>query len=312
MHFSGRVIPKLNEKVKAEVKADLKNAEFVALTTHGWTSRSMEGYITVTAHFIHEWEIENYVLQTRRMDESHTSENLSEVLTSAISEWNLQRYDQNPSLTTDNASNIVNAPKEAELSPHVRCVAHTINVATQQGLKISQMDRILGRIRHIVSFFNRSTTAMAVLKSKQSLLQLPQHKLINDVPTRWNSPYGTVQQFLKQQAVIEAVPLTKDMKKNAKDVHFLSEDDISAAESVIKVLGPIKTITTILCDEKTPTGSMIHPLKEMMIQQMKVSDDDIMLVKEVKTAIAEDLDARFGKNYVCLQIQIYQNYNESS
>ena len=297
MHFSHRVIPKLNEKVKAEVKADLKNAEFVALTTHGWTSRSMEGYITVTAHFIHEWEIKNYVLQTRRMDESHTSENLSEVLTSAISEWNLQRYHQNPSLTTDNASNIVNAPKQAELSPHIRCVAHTINLATQQGLKISQMDRILGRIRHIVSFFK---------------LQLPQHKLINDVPTRWNSPYGTVQRFLEQQAVIDAVPLTKDVKKNAKDVHLLSEDDISAAESVIKVLAPIKTITTILCDEKTPTGSMIHPLKEMMIQQMKVSDDDIMLVKEVKTAIAEDLDARFGNNYVCLQIQIYQNYNESS
>lgn len=153
---------------------------------------------------------------------------------------------------------------------------------------------------------------MAVLKSKQSLLELPQHKLINDVLTRWNSSYDIVQPFLEQQAAIEAVLLTKDVKKNAKDVHLQSEDDISVAESVIKVLGPIKTITTILCDEKTPTVSMIHPLKEMPIQQMKVSDDDIMLVKEVKTAIAKDLDARFGNNYVCLQIQIYPNYKESS
>ena len=96
-----------------------------------------------------------------KMDLSHTSENLSEVLTSAISEWNLQRYEQNLSLTTDNASNIVNAAKQAELSPHVRRVAHTINLATQRGLKISQMDRLLGRIRRIVSFFHRSTTAMA-------------------------------------------------------------------------------------------------------------------------------------------------------
>ena len=153
---------------------------------------------------------------------------------------------------------------------------------------------------------------MVVLKSKQSLLELPQHKLINDVPTRWNSSYDIVQPFLEQQAAIKAVLLTKDVKKNAKDVHLLSEDDISVAESVIKVLGPIKTITSILCDEKTPTVSMIHPLKQTPIQQMKVSDDDIMLVKEVKTAIAKDLDARFGNNYVCLQIQIYSDYKESS
>ena len=93
---------------------------------------------------------------------------------------------------------------------------------------------------------------------------------------------------------------------------MLSEDDISGAESVIKVLGPIKTNTTILCDEKTPTVSMIHPLKEMLIQQMKVSDDDIMLVKEVKTAIPKDLDTRFRNNNVCIQIQIYPNYKESS
>lgn len=110
----------------------------------------------------------------------------------------------------------------------------------------------------------------------------------------------------------QSCPLDKGCEKKAKDVHLLSEDDIFGAESVIKVLGPIKTNTTILCDEKTPTVSMIHPLKEMLIQQMKVSDDDIMLVKEVKTAIPKDLDARFGNNYVCIQIQIYPNYKESS
>ena len=54
-------------------------------------------------------------------------------------------------------------------------------------------------------------------------------------------------------------------QENAKDVYLLSEDDISAAEGVSKVVGPIKTITTILCDEKTPTASMIYPLKEMLI-----------------------------------------------
>ena len=79
-------------------------------------------------------------------------------------------------------------------------------------------------------------------------------------------------------------------------VHLLSVDDISAAESVIKILGPIKTITTTICNEKTPIVSKIRPLKEMLFQHLKVSDDDVMLAKEMKTAIAKDFDARFGNN----------------
>lgn len=149
-----------------------------------------------------------------------------------------------------------------------------------------------------MSFFHRSTTACAVLKSKQTLLELPHHKLINDVPTRWNSSYDMVERFL-EQAAVEAALLAKDIKKNARDIHTLSEDDISTAEGVIKVLGPIKTITTIICDEKSPAVSMIHPLKEMMMQQLKILDDDNGLITEVKTAIAKDLEPRFVQMFFC-------------
>ena len=76
----------------------------------------------------------------------------------------------------------------------------------------------------------------------------------------------------------------------------------SLQQSVINALGLIKTITTILCDEKTPTVSMIHPLKGMLIQRLKGLDDDIMLVREVRTATVKDLDGRFRNNYVCVQI----------
>lgn len=45
----------------------------VAITSDGWTSRSTESYVTVTATFVDaNWEMQNYVLQTRPMPESHT------------------------------------------------------------------------------------------------------------------------------------------------------------------------------------------------------------------------------------------------
>ena len=78
--------------------------------------------------------------------------------------------------------------------------------------------------------------------------------------------------YVEQQAAIQAVFLNKDVKKNAKDVITLSDEDVSDIESVIRVLVPLKTVTTITCDEKQPTVSMIHPLKEQLLAVMTQDD----------------------------------------
>lgn len=127
------------------------------------------------------------------------------------------------------------------------------------------MDRLLGRIRHISSFFHTSATAMTVLKSEQSLLELPQMR---------NQQAGTPQDyemcsgFLSNRQQLK-LSSWQTMSRKMPDVHLLSEDDISAGEHVIKVLGPIETITTTLCNERTPTVFMIHSQKEMLIQQLE-------------------------------------------
>lgn len=141
-------------------------------------------------------------------------------------------------------------------------------------------------------FFHRSTTATAILKTKQILLELPQHKLIQDVSTRWNSTYEMLQRYAEQQPAVYATLLSKDIKKNAKDVMTLSDDDITDIEHIIKILEPIKIITTLLCDEKSPTLSMIHPLKELILSHMKETPDDSNMVKSIKQAITKDLQPR--------------------
>lgn len=98
----------------------------------------------------------------------------------------------NPAMTTDNAINMVNACRDAEIYIHIGCFAHTLNLCTQRGLKVNQMDRLCGRVRHVVSFFHRSSVATDILKQKQALLELPKHKLIQDLSTRWNSTYDMI------------------------------------------------------------------------------------------------------------------------
>ncbi|KAK6182239.1 hypothetical protein SNE40_009967 [Patella caerulea] len=86
-YFATNVVPKLYR-----LEEKLKEAKSVSLTTDEWTSRSANRFITVTVHFIEsQWEIQNYVLQTRVFNESHTASNLSTILLKAVDEWSLFR-----------------------------------------------------------------------------------------------------------------------------------------------------------------------------------------------------------------------------
>lgn len=57
------------------------------------------------AHSIHDWKINEFVLQTRAMNELHTAEILSEFLIHVVAEWNLRRNGLLPALVTDNIRN---------------------------------------------------------------------------------------------------------------------------------------------------------------------------------------------------------------
>lgn len=120
----------------------------------------------------------NFVLQTRPLFETHTGTNIAEVLKSAVSEWGLQKANRGIAVVTDNVRNMDVAVREAALAPHVRCFAHTLNLASQVGLSVPRMSRLLGRVRRIAAFFHRSSTATAALAAKQILQELPAHKLI--------------------------------------------------------------------------------------------------------------------------------------
>ena len=73
-HFSEKVIPKLYEETREIVTKKMHQAEFIALTTDSWTSRATQSYNTITAHFLEDWNMRSFVLQTRVMQESHTKE----------------------------------------------------------------------------------------------------------------------------------------------------------------------------------------------------------------------------------------------
>lgn len=293
-------VPKLYKDMKEKVKETISSAERVAITCDAWTSRATQSYVTFTCHLISpEWEIVSVVLQTRAMFISHTGSNIADLLHSVIDGWGLG--DKDPALVTDNASNMTIAAELAKLV-HVKCFAHSLNLAAQRALKVPTMARLLRRIRSIVAFFRKSTAASHVLKEKQRLLNLPEHKLMTDVATRWNSAHDMLEWFIEQQAAICAALLSAEVRKNAKDLWTLNDEDLSCAENVAKALKPLKVATHVMSEEKTPTLSIIAPLHAQLCQSAEILATDSAATKEIKNAVSVDLGKRYvsDKPFLCM------------
>lgn len=294
-YFAQKAVPELYGMTKTEVLESLKKACRVALTCDAWTSVATQSYVTVTAHFVSEgrngWELVSYVLQTRVMTDSHTGANVAELLQKVAEEW--QITDKDLVLVTDNASNMIVAAQLGNFL-HIKCYAHTLNLASQKALKLPTVTRLLGRIRRITTFFHRSTTANQLLKENQNMLSLKNHKLKTDVCTRWNSAYEMVQRFLEQQPAICATLLSPQVRKKDSDIATLTEADITNAEDLIAALKPMKDATTLISQEKTPTVCLIAPVHAKLIQNTRPCAEDSPLVREIKQAISEDLSKRYS------------------
>lgn len=237
----------------------------------------------------------NEKLQTRPLYESHTSEHLSEALTEAVTEWKLERGSCTIPVTTDNAKHMVNAVNAtAGLGLQIGCFAHTVNLAAKNAVSISQVSRLLGRIRKVITFFHRSTTATHALKTKQAMLELPVHKLIHDVTTHWDTTYDMVQRYVEQQAAIYSALMDKDVKKNVKDIAVLTDSETKLAEDLIKILKPLKNVTTLMSSETSPSVSMVIPMQRMILKSMTPSEEDSSTIKDAKAAITKDLGSRYG------------------
>ncbi|KAE8295674.1 hypothetical protein D5F01_LYC06609 [Larimichthys crocea] len=304
-HFSQVVVPKLYQEVRAHVVEILQRADTVSITTDGWTSRATQSYVTITVHVINaEWELAGFVLQTRPLLESHTGTNIAEVLKEAVAEWQLERQQQSIAVVTDNARNMDVAVREAGLAPHIKCFAHTLNLATQAGLSVPRIARLLGRIRRIVNYFHRSPTASAVLAAKQKQLfgsDITKHKLIVDVTTRWNSSLDMLERYLELQPAVAAALLSPEVRRNAREIDTLDNLDIRDAEDIMKLLKPLKIVTTVLSDEQNPTVSLIVPLKHTIEQSMLPVEEDSTRVSMMKKAIFNNLLDRYtgpGNNHL--------------
>lgn len=117
----------------------------ISLTSDCWSSVTMDGYISLTAHFIDkDWSLQKRVLNFSFLPPPHSGVALCDKIVSLLREWEIDN--QIFSLTLDNASAndvstvlLMNQFKGSLVANgrlfHVRCCADIVNLVVQDGLK---------------------------------------------------------------------------------------------------------------------------------------------------------------------------------
>ena len=167
---------------------------------------SGHGYISLTEHYItvdFEMKHKNILLYATYLDHDHT--NIAAAPRNLVDKWEIDLDDQVTCFTTDIGSNIVKMLRKDLEKMHIPCAGHTFNLSVEEAFKERSLVTAIAHCRKVVTHFHQSRLDRKALTAKQKLLELPEHYLIQDVSTRWNSVQYMIKRACEQQPAIAAV-----------------------------------------------------------------------------------------------------------
>nr|XP_055051178.1 uncharacterized protein LOC129436907 [Misgurnus anguillicaudatus] len=290
--LSNILIPAWYKVEKANLITELTTVSKVALTSDSWTSMSQDHYLTVTAHYTIKGEMRQKVLKTKAVYQAQTGQVVAEEISDIVQEFGIM--DKIEAVTVDNAANMDVAIKKLQFIK-LGCFAHTLNLGAQTIYSVASVAKWTAKIRNIVVWMKRSSMAKTVLREKQQILNLPEHSLILDVKTRWNSLYLMLERFLEQYPAIQAASLDPRLRKPIERDRLarLTDEDFSKGEEFIQLMRILYKSTLCVSSEKSPTCGQILPIFQKLEKHFRVTEKDTVFVSSIKQAVWENLSKRY-------------------
>ena len=109
-------------------------------------------------------------------------------LKGATSEWGIGDMEV-VAVSHYNAANMALAAHLLEARGDLSCFGYTLQLIVTARLALNAIARLTAVCCKIVGHFKYSVVAMAALTERQRSLKIPEHSLIQDVATWWNSTY---------------------------------------------------------------------------------------------------------------------------
>ncbi|KAM8880316.1 E3 SUMO-protein ligase ZBED1-like [Spinachia spinachia] len=167
-------------------------------------------------------------------------------------------------MVTDGAPNMVACVRELKLRHHI-CIAHTLNLMVKKALDQQPvLAGIRAKARKLVVFFRSSTTANEKLAQVQICLGMANLKLLQEVETRWNSPYLMLQRLVEQREPVGAA-----VAGLHHDIPFLTAEEFHTVGGCLSLLSPFHDATVQLSAEQNVSASKVVPLVKMLEQTLQ-------------------------------------------
>jgi hypothetical protein len=178
---------------------------------------------------------------------------------------------------------------------HLPCFAHSMNISASKLYNETTFTRWLARIRSIVLWFKRVHLAGVVLKEKLQNLELPNHNVVLDVKTRWNSMYLMVERFAEIYPGLSSACRDPKLKTRAEKekVEKITDADLQKGEEFIQTMKILYTSTKAISTDKLPTVGQVFPTWNKLKEGFNIQESDSEFKQLIKRTVWRDMQKRY-------------------
>ena len=189
-YFAGTVLPKMYDHVLNVIKEAVNSAVAISFTSDGWRAKNKDEFISLTAHCVFsDFKVQSLVLHTKPFIVSHTAVNINDMLNSMIDEFNIPVHKIH-NIVHDNASNMTLAMVGMSDFNSLPCFIHTTQLVVNDGVLLqSSVNTIMSKCKKMGMHLSQSIPAARRLAEIQAELNKPKLKYIQEVSTRWDSEF---------------------------------------------------------------------------------------------------------------------------
>nr|XP_039319042.1 zinc finger BED domain-containing protein 4 [Saimiri boliviensis boliviensis] len=296
-YFSRTAIPGMYDNVKQIIMSHLKEAEsgVVHFTSGIWMSNQTREYLTLTAHWVSfESSVRprcedhhcSALLDVSQVDCDYSGSSIQKQLECCWEAWVTSTGLQVGITVTDNPS-IGKTLSEGEHSS-VQCFSHTVNLIVSEAIKSQRMvQNLLSIARKICERVHRSPKAKEKLAELQRQYALPQHHLLQDVPSKWSTSFHMLERLIEQKRAINEMSVECNFRE------LISCDQWEVMQSVCRALKPFEAASREMSTQMS-TLSQVIPMVHILNRKVEMLFQETMGIDTMLRALKEAMVSRLS------------------